>query len=247
MSPFEARFKLGRNQRQLGAVGVHTLTAFGGVLGLFALLAACQRDWVGAFAWLGAALIVDGVDGPLARAVEVKKALPRFSGEDLDHVVDYLTYVTVPAFIVALSSVVPDGLRLPLAGAMMLVSLYHFADTESKTADGYFVGFPAIWNVVVLYCFVLDLPQFAAAALIGICAILTFIPLRWVHPLRVRRFRPLTFAILLAWGSASVAVLARGFPGTNLERLIFATAALYVVAIGLSRTANPTASSSETP
>ena len=83
--------------------------------------------------------------------------LPRFSGEELDHLVDYVTYVTVPAFMLARAEIVPEGLRLPLAAVIMLVSLYHFSDTESKTADGYFVGFPAIWNVVVLYCFVLDL------------------------------------------------------------------------------------------
>ena len=150
--------------RLAGAAAVHVLTASGAVLGLLSLLSASEGQWAVAFAWLGAALIVDGVDGPLARLVDVKRVLPRFSGEELDHLVDYLTYVAVPAFMVARAELVPESLRLPLASVIMLVSLYHFSDTESKTADGYFVGFPAIWNVVVLYCFVLDFAPFVSAS-----------------------------------------------------------------------------------
>ena len=222
------------NLRLVGAAAVHVLTAAGGVLGLLSLLSACDGHWVAAFAWLGAALIVDGVDGPLARMVDVKRALPRFSGEELDHLVDYVTYVTVPAFMVARAGIVPESLRLPLAAVIMLSSLYHFSDTESKTADGYFVGFPAIWNVVVLYCFVLDLPPAASASIIVICTVFTFIPLYWVHPLRVRRLRLLTFAVVSAWGAAAVSAIVHGFPGTTAEQVIFAVAAIYVIAIGLS-------------
>jgi phosphatidylcholine synthase len=116
----------------------------------------------------------------------------------------------------------------------MLSSLYHFSDTESKTADGYFVGFPAIWNVVVLYCFVLDLPPAVSASIIGICAVFTFIPLYWVHPLRVRRLRLLTFGVVSAWGAAAVSAILHGFPGTPTEQVIFAVAAIYVIAIGVS-------------
>ncbi len=226
-----------RSQSHLKVVGaalVHGLTATGGLLGLLALLAAANEDWIGCFAWLGAALTVDGADGPLARLLEVKKVLPRFSGEDLDHIVDYLTYVTVPAFMVARSPIVAEGLRVPCAGAIMLVSLYHFADTKSKTADGYFVGFPAIWNIVVLYCFVLGIHPWLAAFLIAACAFLTFVPLRWIHPLRVRRMRPVTFAIVFAWAAASAAALNHGFPGTGTEQIVFIGAAVYAIALGLS-------------
>ncbi len=222
------------NLKIIGAAAVHVLTATGGVFGLLSLLSASEAQWTAAFVWLGVALIVDGIDGPLARLVDVKRVLPRFSGEDLDHVVDYLTYVTVPAYMVARSALVPESLRLVLAAAIMLVSLYHFSDTRSKTEDGYFVGFPAIWNVVVLYCFVLGLPQALSAAVIAICAVFTFIPLYWVHPLRVRRLRILTFAVVSAWGVAAVAAILHGFPGALVERAIFVVAALYVIWVGVS-------------
>ncbi len=218
----------------LGAAAVHVFTAAGAALGLLALLSASDGQWAASFAWLGAALFVDGADGPLARRLEVKRVLPRFSGEDLDKIVDYLTYVTVPAFMVARAPIVPEGLRLPLAAAIMLVSLYHFSDQESKTADGYFVGFPALWNAVVLYCFVLAIPHVPAAIFIGLCAILTFIPFRFVHPLRVRRLRPVTLAVILVWSGAAAAAVAQGFPGTGAEQVIFIVAAAYLVALGLT-------------
>jgi phosphatidylcholine synthase len=217
-----------------GAAAVHIFTATGAVLALFALLASTEGRWEAAFAWLGAALIVDGVDGPLARKLDVKRVLPRFSGEELDHLVDYLTYVTIPAFMVARSGIAPEGWRIWLAGAIMLSSLYHFSDTESKTEDGYFVGFPAIWNVVVLYCFVLDLPPWLSAALIALCVFLTFIPACWLHPMRVRRLRPVTLVAVSAWGAAAAAAIIQGFPGTLVEQAIFIIVALYTIAIGLT-------------
>src|SRR5208282_6335409 len=134
----------------LGAAAVHVFTAAGAALGLFALLSASDGQWAASFAWLGAALAVDGADGPLARRLEVKRVLPRFSGEDLDKIIDYVTYVTVPAYMAARGPLVPEGFRLPLAAAIMMTSLYHFSDKRSTTADDYFSGFPAIWNIVIL-------------------------------------------------------------------------------------------------
>ena len=117
----------------------------------------------------------------------------------------------------------------------MLVSLYHFSDTESKTEDGYFVGFPAIWNVVVLYCFVLDFAPVFSAVFIALCAVLTFIPLYWVHPLRVRRLRLLTFAAVSVWGGAAASAILHGFPGTPVEQAIFVSWRRSMsIAIGIS-------------
>ncbi len=173
--------------------------------------------------------------------VQVEKVLPRFSGKDLDQVVDYLNYTAIPAFMVARAAIVPEGLRIASASIIMLVSLYHFADMRSKTADGYFVGFPAIWNIIILYCFVLGLPGEAAFLLIAICALLTFVPLYWIHPIRVRRLRPITIGVVAIWGAAAVASIAHGFPGTVWERAVFAIAAIYLIAIGLSGKREPRA------
>jgi phosphatidylcholine synthase len=214
------------------AAAVHVFTALGGALGLLALLSVNSGHWQAAFAWLGAALIVDGADGPLARRFQVAETLPRFSGDDLDKIIDYLTYVTVPAFIVARAPLVPESLRLFLGLTIMTVSLYHFADKRSKTADGYFIGFPALWNIAVFYGFVLGLSPPICAALLFLCAILIFVPLRCVHPFRVLRFRPFTVAVVLAWSAASVTAVVEGFPGSAAVKLIFILTAAYIVALG---------------
>jgi phosphatidylcholine synthase len=223
------------NKRALaGAALVHAFTATGAVLGFMALLAASNGAWEAAFGWLGAAFIVDGVDGPMARYVDVKRVLPRFSGEDLDKIIDYLTYVTVPAYMVARGPAVPEALRLPLAAAMMMTSLYHFSDKHSKTPDGYFVGFPGNWNIVVFYCFALAIPPGLAAILIAACAILTFVPFRYVHPLRVRRLMPLTVGVSGVWGIAAVAAVMQGFPASGAIQAVFALSAIYIAGLGLS-------------
>ncbi len=220
--------------KRIAAASVHIFTGLGSVLGLLALLAAADGAWERAFMWLGIALVVDGADGPLARMVQVEKVLPRFSGKDLDNVVDYLNYTAVPAFMVARAEIVPEGLRTASASIIMLVSLYHFADIHSKTADGYFVGFPAIWNVVVLYCFVLGLPQEASFLLVAVCALMTFVPFYWVHPFRVRRLRLFSVGVIGVWSVAAAACIAHGFPGVFWERAVFVGAAIYFIAIGLS-------------
>jgi phosphatidylcholine synthase len=216
------------------AAAVHAFTAAGAALGLAALMAAAGGNWAAAFAWLGVALIVDGADGPLARRVGVKRVLPRFSGEDLDKIIDYLTYVAVPAFMVARGPILPEAARMPLAAAIMMTSLYHFSDKQSKTADGYFVGFPAIWNIVVLYCFALAIPPIPAASIIAICAILTFVPFRYVHPLRVKRLRLLTLGVSAVWGGAAVAAVVQGFPAGLAVQAVFVLSAVYLAALGLT-------------
>lgn len=204
------------------------------MLALFALLAAATGRYEECFAFLGAALVVDGIDGPLARRFEVKRVLPRFSGEDLDKIIDYLTYVTIPAFLLATGGIMPEGLAYAAGAAVMLSSLYHFSDQHSKTADGYFVGFPAIWNLVVFYLLVVPVPPLLGFAIIMVCTVLTFVPLKWVHPVRVRRLRPATFALMGLWGVAAILALVEGFPGSPAVQAIFVIVLIYGLALGLS-------------
>ncbi|WP_088348837.1 MULTISPECIES: CDP-alcohol phosphatidyltransferase family protein [Rhodomicrobium] len=221
--------------RRLSAVGVHVFTSIGAVLGFLALIEAAAHRWEAAFCWLGVALIVDGVDGPLARWLRVSKVLPRFSGERLDLIIDYFTYVVVPAFMIYAAGLMPDGLDLVAAGIILMSSLFHFIDRESKTEDGFFVGFPAIWNVVALYLFVFPMPAELAFAAIVLPAILTFFPIKWVHPVRVVKLRPLTFCVMGAWGVAIAATLAHGFPASRTEQIVVGLSSLYILGVGIAR------------
>jgi len=217
------------------AASVHILTAIGAVLALLALRAAHQAEWQIMFVWLGVALLVDAVDGPLARLFDVKAVLPRFSGERLDLIVDYLTYVATPAFVLSEADLLPDGFRLPAAIAILLSGLFHVSDVDSKTDEGYFVGFPAIWNIVLLYLFVLGLPPYGALAVVAGLVGLTFVPILFVHPFRVVRLRLITGLVVLLWAVTAAVAVANPFPSALWVKIVLLAAAAYFTAVGLGR------------
>lgn len=220
---------------KVAAFGIHSLTALGALFGFLALIEAAAHRWEAAFYWLGIALIVDGIDGPLARHFDIAGKLPRFSGEKLDLIIDYLTYVIVPAYIIYEAGVLPSALSLPAAALIVLSSLFHFIDSDSKTADGFFVGFPAIWNIVALYFFIFPMPVALALCIVLVLAALTFFPLKWVHPVRVQGLRLLTLSVAIIWMTAIIIALSHGLQTTLAIRLIIAACTIYFIAIGLKR------------
>jgi phosphatidylcholine synthase len=159
--------------------------------------------------------------------------LPRFSGERLDLVIDYLTYVVVPALALLQAGFLRGSIGLTLAALILLSSLFHFSDTESKAHDHSFVGFPAIWNLVAFYIFAFHLSETAAALLVLTCVILTFVPLKWVHPMRTPHLRPLTLAATAVWSAAAVAALITGFPAPVWAQVALAAVGVYGVGLTL--------------
>jgi phosphatidylcholine synthase len=188
---------------QAVAWAVHALTASGVVIGLLSLLAILEGDARAALLWLGAALAIDGLDGPLARRFQVRQRLPRFDGAVLDLVVDYLTYVVVPALFLYRFGYFPGVVAVAATAFILATSLYIFANADMKTADNYFVGFPAIWNVVALYVYVLDPPR--EVTLIGtlLLGAASFSTAKFLHPLRVREGRTMTLAATAVWAVSS--------------------------------------------
>lgn len=218
---------------QIAAGFVHLFTATGSICALLAVWAATDGAYERAFIWLLVALVIDAVDGALARAVDVEVNLPRFSGERLDLVVDYVTYVFVPVLILVQSGILQGLLGRCLAGSILLSSLYHFADTESKTEDNCFVGFPAVWNLVAFCLLAWDMRGGWAAILVAVLVVLTFVPMRWVHPMRVKRLFAVNVGVMAAGLAASAWVLWRGFPASSWTGAILAAASLYYLAIAL--------------
>ncbi len=212
---------------KLAGWAVHLFTGLGAVCALFAVMAVMEGAATTAFLWLGIALLIDGVDGPVARAVQVKQHLPRFSGEIIDLVIDYLTYVFVPVLLLMYGARLPEGHVHGLAALILLSSLFHFADTESKAGDFAFVGFPAIWNIVAFYVFALDMGKAATTILIFACVAATFVPLHWVHPVRVQPLRPLTMASTIVWSLAALVTVLNGFPAHAYVQVVFAVVAVY--------------------
>ncbi len=192
----------------------HLFTASGAVFGLLAIFAILQHEWLLAFVWMTATLAVDSVDGTLARLWQVKRVLPRFDGALLDNLVDFLTYVIVPAILLYEAGLLPQGLEALGAGLIVLASSYQFCQADAKTEDHYFKGFPSYWNAVVFYLFLLGLEPWINLALVLLLVVLVFVPVHYAYPSRMRHYRGLTIAVTLLWGTACLVMLAQ-FPAPH--------------------------------
>ena len=219
----------------IAAALVHIFTASGIVCALLATRAVLAGAWEEVFIWLGLALLVDGIDGALARLVDVTAKLPRFSGERLDLVIDYVTYVFVPALALLQADYLQGRLGMLLASLILLSSLFHFADTESKTEDHSFVGFPAVWNIVAFYVFAFQIPSWIVAILVFACVVLTFVPMRWAHPLRTPLLWPITMAMSVLWCVAACFTIWSGFPASHLVQATLLAAGAYGISLTLFR------------
>lgn len=238
MGDSDSEEERGKGSRAL-AYGVHVLTALGAALGFLALQAVFTGDLTQAFVWLGVALVVDAVDGPLARRFEVKSRAKRYDGALLDLVVDFVTYVFVPAAMLLRPEVMAQPYGVIAGLAVTLASALYFADTGMKTDDWWFRGFPAVWNIVVFYVVAFAPPAWLALAVILIATALMFLPVVFVHPVRVRRWRGPTLAMLGIWGLAAAATLWQGMVPDLWSKAGLALAACYFVGLGLVRARVP--------
>lgn len=211
---------------RIRAFTVHVFTATGAALALLALILATGGHWAGMFLCLGLALVIDGLDGPMARAFDVQNLLPRWSGDTLDLVVDFTTYVFVPAYAIAASGLLPQFLAIPAGIVVVISGALYFADREMKTRDNYFRGFPAVWNLAAFYLYLLEPPEWAAALAILVLAGLSFAPIRFLHPLRVKHWRKINVSLLALWAAlAFVAVI------EDLSPSIYVTVPLSLIAV----------------
>ena len=174
------------------AWAVHLYTALGTVCAFGAVLATVQADYRLAFLWLVAATFIDATDGVLARAADVKTHVPHFDGARLDDIVDYLTYVFAPVFLMYRAGVLPETWGVAVAAIVLLSSGYGFASTDAKADDHFFTGFPSYWNIVALYLFAAELPQAANAAILLVLSALVFVRIGYVYPTRTPDLRVLT-------------------------------------------------------
>jgi phosphatidylcholine synthase len=224
------------------AFSVHIFTALGAGVALVALLEAVREHWAAMFWWLGVALVIDAVDGPLARRLDVARVQPNWSGEVLDLVVDFVTYVFVPGYAITAS-----GLLLPLAapllGAGIAVSgALYFSDRRMKAADNHFRGFPGLWNIAAFYLFLLHLPPALSSLGVAVLIVLTFVPFNVVHPIRVVRLRWLTLSLIGVWAVLVMVALTDDFHASLSVTAGLCAIAVYIVgcdaAIRLVRSLN---------
>jgi phosphatidylcholine synthase len=215
---------------RFAAFSVHVFTALGAGVALLAMLEAVREHWAAMFALLGAALLIDGLDGPMARRLDVVRLQPNWSGDVLDLVVDFVTYVFVPAYAITAS-----GLLLPLAAPLLGVGIavsgaLYFADRRMKSADNHFRGFPGLWNVAAFYLFLLRWPPAMSSLGIAVLIVATFLPFHVLHPVRVARLRWLTLTLMALWGVLAITTLLDDFDVGAPVTIALCAIAAYVVA-----------------
>jgi phosphatidylcholine synthase len=152
------------------------------------------------------ATVVDATDGTLARKIGIKKVLPQFDGRKLDDLTDFLTYTFLPLLLIWRAQLLPGHwdwvLLLPL-----LASAYGFCQVEAKTDDGYFLGFPSLWNVVAFYLYVLRLPGWLAVSIVVVFSLLTFAPTRYLYPSQSGRINAASNVLGAVWACLIVVIL----------------------------------------
>ena len=185
----------------------HLYTASGAVLAFLAARAVIDHDYRTAFFWLAVQVAVDATDGVLARALRVSERTPGFNGAKLDDIIDFLTYVFVPALFVWRAVLVPDAWTMWVVGAMLLSSAYGFNRAAAKTADHFFTGFPSYWNIVVFYLLLAGMPSAVNAVILLLLAVLVFVPIRYVYPSRTPVLQLPTNALGAVWGVVMLVML----------------------------------------
>jgi phosphatidylcholine synthase len=217
---------------QTRAFSVHLLTASGSFLAFLSLVAAAEKQWTAMFLWLGLALFVDGIDGPIARRLDVKEVLPAWSGELLDNIIDYVTYVLIPAFALYQSGFMGPGLSFLSAAIIVVSSAVYYADTGMKTKENFFKGFPVVWNMLVFTLFVVRTGEWTSFAIVVVAAALSFAPIHFLHPVRVKRLRPLNLAMFFAWCALGLVALAQDMAASLAVQAGVAVTAVYLFVIG---------------
>jgi phosphatidylcholine synthase len=189
------------------AWSVHLFTATGAIWGFLTLLAIFEENWRAAILWIIMAMFVDGFDGMLARWFHVKEYAKGVDGALMDNIIDYLNYVVVAAFfLIKVPNLMPAGLEMVSAFSILLTSAYQFSQVDAKTDEQsfFFKGFPSVWNFLVLYMMLLGLNPWFNFALLVICNILVFVPVKYVYPSRNQRLRRLTLALTYLYGAIGI-------------------------------------------
>ena len=218
---------------RLKALSVHYFTAIGAILAMLAMLAAVDERWDLMFLWLVAAFFVDGLDGPLARKYDVKKFAPEYDGVLLDLIIDYLTYVFIPAYALFVSGLLNGWSGWVCIIVIAFTSVLYFADTRMKTKDNSFAGFPGCWNMLVLVLFSIQPNWQVILITVILLAISMFSNLKFIHPVRTVRWRLISLPIAVIWTFLGGYAAWYNFSMIIETKLIFILATIYLLFAGI--------------
>ena len=204
-----------RNLDTLRAWSVHLLTCSGLIAGFFALISIFKNDPTSAFLFLGFALLIDAIDGSLARKFKVKIFIKNIDGRMLDSVIDFFNYIIIPSVMIYWFELVPKNFELIIPSIILIISAISYSNSNVMTSDNFYKGFPCVWNILVFYLYIFDLSNVYNLLLISTCIILKFIPIKYIHPLRVEKYRKYSIVMTLLWFFSSLKILLNSFYSLN--------------------------------
>ena len=188
---------------------------------------------IAAFWWLGVTLFIDGIDGPIARKFKVTEVLPNWSGAMIDNVIDYATYALIPAFILYMSDIIVGPALYIAVAAIVISSAVYYADTGMKTKENFFKGFPVTWNMLIFTLFAIQASPGLILGAVAVATVLTFFPIYFLHPVRVKRLRPLNLAVFGLWAGFGLFALMKGFQHPEWIDIGILLSAAYLFFIGM--------------
>ena len=218
---------------------VHGVTATGAICGMFGLIAVADKQPKAAVLWLAVAMILDGLDGPVARAWAVKETVPRIDGYALDLIIDYVTCIVIPVLFLHRFDMLPKGASLYVGAFMLFTSALWMARTDQMTDDHFFNGFPCEWNMIVPTLYLLHADKWFVTAACIVLALTQLTNVKFPHPMQVKLIRPLTVGITVVW-LAVVLYMTGERPNAPLfGTLLLMACPLYIVGVGVWRTLAP--------
>ena len=197
------------------AWSVHLLTCSGLIAGFLALICVFKNDETSAFLFLGLALLIDAVDGTLARKFKVSIFVKNIDGKMLDSVIDFFNYIIIPSVMIYWFKFVPSPFEIIIPSIILIVSAISYSNNNLMTSDNFYKGFPCIWNILLFYLYLFDLSQVYNLFLISACILLKFIPMKFIHPLRVNKYRRYSAVFMVLWFISSFKILLTSFYHLN--------------------------------
>ncbi|SCW32919.1 CDP-diacylglycerol-choline O-phosphatidyltransferase [Borreliella japonica] len=176
---------------------VHTFTASGLIVGLYSIISIVNGDYSLLLKLTVIGLIIDGIDGTMARKLKVKELIPEIDGTLLDNITDYINYTFIPVIFFYLGEFIAEKYKIAICIGILLSSAYQFSRTDAKTNDNYFRGFPSLWNIFVILNIIFKIGQITNLITISICIILSFIPIKFIYPSKTKELRKITTPITI--------------------------------------------------
>lgn len=229
--------QVGLSHRCLGWL-IHAFTASGACVGLLSLLAIYQHHLLLALWLMGAAILIDAVDGMFARMVKIKQVIPEIDGALLDNIIDFFNYTLVPCFFLLVTDLLPEYWRVVCVMIITFSSAYQFTQVDAKTSDHFFKGFPSYWNIAVFYLFFWQMSSVTNMLILLSLAILSFVPIKYVYPSRLdyltsnKYLRMSMVFITILWGAATFGLLWL-YPASN-HLLVAISVGYCLLYIGIS-------------